>query len=50
MWFTQSVLDASTSNKEVWSKTALFVMYDENDGWFDHVPPPTPPKGTRGQS
>ncbi len=49
MWFTQSVLDALTSNKKVWSKTALFVMYDENDGWFDHVAPPTPPKGTHGE-
>lgn len=49
MWFTQAVLDALTSNKEVWSKTALFVMYDENDGWFDHVPPPTAPRGTPGE-
>jgi phospholipase C len=24
-------------------------MYDENDGWFDHVPPPTPRKGTAGE-
>jgi len=27
----------------------LFLMYDENDGWFDHVPPPTAPKGTAGE-
>jgi phospholipase C len=33
----------------VWSKTALFLMYDENDGWFDHVPPPTAPPGTPGE-
>jgi hypothetical protein len=26
-----------------WAKTALFLMYDENDGWFDHVPPPPAP-------
>jgi phospholipase C len=49
MWFTQQVLDALTSNKKLWSKTALFVMYDENDGWFDHVPPPTAPRGTPGE-
>jgi phospholipase C len=49
MWFTQQVLDALMSNKKVWSKTALFVMYDENDGWFDHVPPPTAPRGTPGE-
>jgi phospholipase C len=42
------VLDALTSNPELWSKTALFLMYDENDGWFDHVPPPTAPAGTPG--
>lgn len=37
------ILDALTSNPEVWSKTALLVMYDENDGYFDHVAPPVPP-------
>jgi phospholipase C len=48
-WFTSLVLDALVSNPEVWSKTALFLMYDENDGWFDHVAPPTAPKGTAGE-
>ncbi|MFG2823461.1 phospholipase domain-containing protein, partial [Kitasatospora sp. NPDC048365] len=28
---------------EVWAKTALFITYDENDGFFDHVVPPFPP-------
>jgi phospholipase C len=27
----------------------LFIMYDENDGFFDHVPPPTAPAGTVGE-
>jgi phospholipase C len=27
----------------------LFHMYDENDGFFDHVPPPVPPAGTTGE-
>ena len=49
MYFTSLVLDALTSNPKVWSKTALFLMYDENDGWFDHVPPPTAPAGTAGR-
>lgn len=48
-WFTSLVLDALVSNPEVWSKTALLLMYDENDGWFDHVAPPVPPKGTPGE-
>ncbi len=42
-WYTAQVLDALTSNPEVWSKTALFVTYDENDGFFDHVVPPAAP-------
>lgn len=40
------VLDALTANPDVWGRTALLVNYDENDGFFDHVPPPAPP--TRG--
>ncbi|GAA0581301.1 phospholipase C, phosphocholine-specific [Kribbella sandramycini] len=42
-WYISRVLDALTSNPKVWSKTALFVTYDENDGFFDHVVPPFPP-------
>ena len=42
-WFTSQVLAALVSNPEVWSKTVLFHMYDENDGFFDHVPPPVAP-------
>ncbi|MFP3758568.1 alkaline phosphatase family protein, partial [Cupriavidus sp. SIMBA_020] len=30
--YTSQILDALTSNPEVWSKTVLFIMYDENDG------------------
>ena len=48
-WFTSLVLEALVSNPEVWSKTALLLMYDENDGWFDHVAPPTAPTGTPGE-
>ena len=42
-WYIQEVLDALTSNPEVWSKTVLLVNYDENDGFFDHLPPPSAP-------
>ncbi|GHC57516.1 alkaline phosphatase family protein [Streptomyces cinnamoneus] len=38
------VLDALASNPEVWDSTVLFISYDENDGLFDHVPPPVPPR------
>jgi phospholipase C len=37
------VLDALTRNPEVWAKTVLLINFDENDGFFDHVPPPAPP-------
>jgi phospholipase C len=42
-WYVSKILDALTSNPEVWSRTAFFLMYDENDGFFDHMIPPTPP-------
>jgi phospholipase C len=43
------VLDALVSNPDVWAKTALFITYDENGGFFDHLPPPVAPKGTKGE-
>jgi phospholipase C len=41
--FTSRVLEALTSNPEVWGRTVLFLTFDENDGLFDHVPAPAPP-------
>jgi phospholipase C len=46
-WYVSQVLDALTANPEVWSKTVFFLMFDENDGFFDHVVPPTPPQSRR---
>ena len=37
------------ANPLLWAKTALFVNYDENGGFFDHVPPVTAPPGTPGE-
>jgi phospholipase C len=48
-WFTSQLLATLVANPDVWSKTVLFHMYDENDGFFDHVPPPTAPAGTPGE-
>ena len=42
-WYVSQVLDALTADPAVWSKTALIICFDENDGFFDHVVPPTPP-------
>jgi len=38
-----------TANPEVWAKTVLFITWDENGGFFDHVPPVTAPAGTPGE-
>jgi phospholipase C len=44
-----AVLTALTASLAAWAKTVLFVTYDENGGFFDHVPPVTPPAGTAGE-
>ncbi|QAU24362.1 phospholipase C, phosphocholine-specific [Dyella sp. M7H15-1] len=50
-WYVSQVLDALTSNPDVFSKMALFIIFDENDGFFDHmVPPCVPPSHTQGES
>jgi phospholipase C len=43
------VLNTLVSNPAIWSKTALFITYDENGGFFDHVPPPVAPANTPGE-
>ncbi|MGN6224670.1 phosphocholine-specific phospholipase C [Pseudoxanthomonas sp.] len=42
-WYTQAVLEALTADPAVWSQTVLLVNFDENDGFFDHLPPPCAP-------
>jgi phospholipase C len=37
------ILDALTANPAVWAKTAFIICYDEEGGFFDHVPPAVPP-------
>jgi phospholipase C len=49
MAFSHEILTTLVSNAEIWSKTVLFITYDENDGFFDHVTPPTAPTGTPGE-
>jgi phospholipase C len=44
--YVASKLDAIASNQDLWHKTLFILTYDENDGLFDHVPPPTAPHGT----
>jgi phospholipase C len=47
--FIHSILQALWSNPAVWAKTAFILNYDENDGQFDHVVPPSPDPGTAGE-
>jgi phospholipase C len=43
-WYISQMLDVLTSKPDIWSKTAFFLCYDENDGFFDHMVPATPPQ------
>jgi phospholipase C len=43
-WYISQIFDILVSNPEVFSKTVLLVNYDEADGSFDHIVPPTPPQ------
>jgi len=38
-WYVSEVMDILTQNPEVWKKTVFILCYDENDGYFDHIPP-----------
>ncbi|MEV7323435.1 alkaline phosphatase family protein [Streptomyces sp. NPDC093970] len=60
--YLASKLEALAANEDLWNSTVFVLNYDENDGFFDHVVPPTPkerdypeefvhrpsPKGTPG--
>jgi phospholipase C len=43
-WYVSQVVDALTSNPEMWGKIVLFLNFDEEGGFFDHMVPPTPPQ------
>ncbi|MCE7060529.1 phosphocholine-specific phospholipase C [Dyadobacter sp. CY343] len=50
-WYVSEVMDILTADPEVWKKTIFILCYDENDGYFDHVPPfsvPNPYKEDTG--
>ncbi len=44
--WVNTALQSLMSNPDVWASTVFLVMYDENDGFFDHVVPPFAPVGT----
>jgi phospholipase C len=43
-WYISQIFDILVSNPAVFSKTVFLINYDENDGGFDHLVPPTPPQ------
>jgi len=47
--YVASKVEAIAANPDVWAKTLFILIYDENDGFFDHVLPPTAPAGTQGE-
>ncbi len=50
-WYISETLRILTENPDVWKKTVFILTYDENDGYFDHVPPfvcPNPLKRETG--
>ena len=44
-WLTARLIAALAANPKVWAKTVFILNYDENDGFFDHMPPPIPALG-----
>ena len=40
--YVNTVLQTLFSNPDLWKTTALFITYDEHDGFFDHQLPPFP--------
>ena len=49
-WYVSEAIDILTKNPEVWKKTIFILTYDENDGYFDHIPPYVVPKPGDEQS
>lgn len=52
-WYVSEVMDILTQKPDVWKKTIFILCYDENDGYFDHVPPyvvPNPYKAHSGKT
>ncbi|MCX2561887.1 phospholipase C, phosphocholine-specific [Acetobacter farinalis] len=41
-YLISALMDVFVRHPDVWTKTVFILNYDENDGFFDHVPPPIP--------
>jgi phospholipase C len=47
--YIRAVLEAMMGNQALWDTSALFITYDEHDGYFDHALPPAPETGTASE-
>jgi phospholipase C len=47
--YVRAVLEALMGNQDLWNSTALFITYDEHDGYFDHVVPPAPDTSVKNE-
>jgi phospholipase C len=43
-WYLSQIIGILVANPNLFSKTVLFINYDEEGGFFDHQIPPTPPQ------
>jgi phospholipase C len=48
-WYVNQIFSALAANPEVFNSTVLILNYDEEGGYFDHLPPPSAPPGTAGE-
>ena len=44
-YYVHQVLQALNADPDVFNSTLVIINFDENDGGFDHVPPPVPAPG-----
>jgi phospholipase C len=49
-WYLSEVMSILTANPDVWRQTIFILTYDENDGFFDHVPPFQAPHAGTGKA
>ncbi len=48
-YYIHEILKALNADPDVFNSTLVIIDYDENDGQFDHVPPPIPAPGEKDE-
>jgi phospholipase C len=48
-YYVHEVLKALNADPDVFNSTLVIINFDENDGQFDHVPPPVPAPGEKDE-